>query len=109
MTIEAAQIRMLAGFVTKRSRGNSSAPTRQHKLVRAHRRRQLWIEINFQLHRRNELVTHLAVLWLGGDSRIGAVTGEADRVAVRDRFERSLLQPKSVANALRRFRYVLFA
>ena len=68
MTIQAAQIRMLAAFVTKRARGDSSAPTRQHKLVRAHRRRQLRIEINFQLHRRDELMTHFAVLRLRCDS-----------------------------------------
>ena len=107
MTIEAAQIGMLASLVTKRSRGNSSAPARQHDLVRAHRRRQLRIEINFQFHWADQLVTHLAVLRLRRDSRISVVAGEADRVTVGNCLERSLLQPKCIADILRRFRHEL--
>src|SRR5205823_4176918 len=109
MTIQAAQIGMLASFVTKRSRRNSSAPARQHDLVRAHRRRQLRIEINFQLHWADQLVTHLAILRLGRNSRIGIVASETDRVTVRNCLERALLQPESIADPFRWFRYELFA
>jgi len=65
VTIQTTQIRMLAGFVTKCAGRNSPAPTIQHHFVCAHQRRQLRIEIDFQLHRADELMAHLTILRLG--------------------------------------------
>jgi len=101
---------MLAGFVAKGAGGNSPAPSTQHERVGySHRGRQLRIKIDFQLRGRYQLVTHVAVLRLRRDTGIGAVTGEANCVTVRNRFERSFFQPKVVAQILRRFGDVLFA
>ena len=54
-------------------------------------------------------MTHLAILRFRRDSRIGIVTSETDRVTVRNRLERALFQPESVADPFRWFRYVFFA
>lgn len=62
VTIQTAQVRMLAGFVTKCAGRNSPDPAVEHRFVRAHLRRQFCIEIDFQLHRADELMAHLAVL-----------------------------------------------
>src|SRR5207248_6440090 len=48
-------------------------------------------------------------LWLRRDARISVMTCEADRVTIRDRFERALLQPEVIPDVFRRFDDVLFA
>ena len=84
---------MLAAFVPERPGGNSPAPPRQDRLVRyAHVSSKLRIEINFQFCRwRQELVAHVAVLWLGRNSRIRVVTGETNRVTVGNSLKCALL------------------
>ena len=54
-------------------------------------------------------MTDFAVLWLRRDARISVMTREADRVTVRDRLERALLQPEVIPDVFRRLDDVLFA
>ena len=51
----------------------------------------------------------VAVGWRGRNSGIGAVTGEADRMTVRDGLECAFLQPETVTNILWRLGHVFFA
>src|SRR6266540_1405142 len=53
-------------------------------------------------------MANIAVLWLGRNSRICIVTGEADRMTVRDGLECAFLQPKIVAQTFWRLRHVFF-
>jgi hypothetical protein len=68
MTIQAIQIRVLATFVAKTSRGNATAPARKHRSVGAHGRGERRIEINFRRCGWLQLVANLAVLRLGRDA-----------------------------------------
>ncbi len=108
MTAQAIQVRVLPAFVTKRAGRNSLAPSCEYDSVcNPHVSSQLWIEIDFQARLcRQELVANIAVLWLGRNSGICIVTGEADRMTVWDGFECAFLQPKLVAQIFRRLRHV---
>ena len=110
VTAQAIQVRVLAAFMTKSARRSSPAPSCEDERIRnAHVSSQLWIEIDLQARlRQQELVANIAVLWLGRNSGICIVTGETNRVTVRDRFECAFLQPKIIAQSFRRLRHVFF-
>ena len=114
VTTQAAQIGMLSAFMPESSGGNTPAPFAEHRRVSyAHGDGQLGIEVGLYLRWpllwRGKLMTQVAVGGQRRNSRIGAMTGETDRVTSRRRLERALLQPESITDILRRLGHIFFA
>ena len=99
MAVCASEIRMRAALVAKPSRRDTLLPGAQNEAVlHPHGGSNTRIEVTVNFYRQiRRLVTYLTIRRDRRNSRLRIVTGEASRMTVWNRLERTLFQPELIA------------